>query len=480
MSPWTNHKAADIERLQARANILVQRNEQLLAQADAEKRELTTDEQRAISRRAQQADAMLDEMRELQDEIDNPRACSGSLSDPPPASALAKARQSSAYSGTRTISTGGGHRMAPLPTTASGADAVLGAMNLGSGGRDSGPFASFGDFARAVRTNHPSLYNYSWTTGATEGDASGGGFLVPGQWAYDLMSMALEAEVVRPRALVIPMASNQLVLPAFDGSDRSGGDYAGVRAYTVPEKQEITASKPKVREINLVAKKIAILIPVTNELLEDSGVALTTLLSAHMAEALAHSIDARLLTGTGAGEPMGILNAACGITVAKEGSQPASTVTVNNLAGMLTRLDPASFKRAVWICHPSVVAQLLTLQMKVKNVAGNENVGGWGPSWFQLDPDGQMALLGRPLVTSDQLPELGTEGDILLADLNRYVVGIVGGGPRLAVDSSEGFSRNITMFRLTIRLDGAPALHAPITPRNGPTVSPIIKLATRS
>lgn len=480
MSIWANHKTADIERLQARASTLLQRNEQLLQQADAENRGLTADEQRAVSRRAQQADAMLDEIRELQSEIDNPRACSGSLSDPPPASALAKARQSTAYAGTRTISTGGGHRMSPLPMTASGADAVLGAMNLGSGGRDNGPFATFGDFAKAVRANHPSLYNYSWVTGATEGEASGGGFLVPTQWAYDLMALALEAEVVRPRAMVVPMASNHLVLPAFDGSDRSDGGYAGVHAYTTPEKQPITASKPKIREVTLTARKIAILVPVTNELLEDSGVALTTLLSAHMAEALAHSIDARLLTGTGAGEPMGILNAACAVTVAKEGAQSANTISVNNLASMLTRLDPASFKRAVWICHPSVVAQLLTLQMKIKNVAGNEFVGGSGVNWFQLDPNGQMALLGRPLVTSDQLPTLGTEGDIVLADLSRYVVGIVGGAPRLAVDSSEGFSRDITLFRLTIRLDGAPTLHAPITPRNGPTVSPFIKLATRS
>lgn len=462
---WTD----DAARLRAHAERLVDRSEATIDRADREDRELTAEESRAITRRLQQTDALMNQACELEDA--EPVHRGGALSDPPRAGGSPRSRA---------ISTQGtAHQLAALPTEATGRDAVLNAMSL-SARASTGPFADFGAFARAVRTNHPQLYNYDYIVGGNEGTGADGGFLVPTQWAYDLMRLALEAEVVRLRALVLPMASSQLVLPAFDNTDRSTGAYGGIGANTTGETKVITPSKPKLRTLTLTATKIAILVPVSNELLEDSGPALATLLTAHLAEALAHSVDAQLLAGTGAGEPMGILNAAAALTVAKEANQSASTVTVNNLASMLTRLDPASFKRAIWICHPGVVAQLLTLQMRVTNIAATENVGGWGPSWFQLAPDGQMALLGRPLVTSDQLPVLGTEGDIMLADLSRYVVGIVGGAPRLAVDSSVAFDRDMTLFRLTIRLDGAPALHAPITPRHGPMVSSFVKLETRS
>ena len=116
----------------------------------------------------------------------------------------------------------------------------------------------------------------------------------------------------------------------------------------------------------------------------------------------------------------------------------------------------------------------------VRNVANTENVGGFQPGWLSVGPDGTMSMLGRPLIVSDRCQQLGTVGDIILADLSQYLIGLRSDA-RVMVDSSYGFGNDETWFRLTMRVDGMPLLQNPITPRHGTsTLSPFVTLATRS
>jgi len=135
-------------------------------------------------------------------------------------------------------------------------------------------------------------------------------------------------------------------------------------------------------------------------------------------------LDSWFISGTGVGQPLGILNAPCLVSVAKDGSQVAATITPTNLAGMVSRLAPGSWARATWIVSPSALAALFTIKVVITTVAGAENVGGFGPNWFTSNPDGTFMLLGRPLIVSDRCAALGTKGDVLLVDLKSYLVGL--------------------------------------------------------
>ncbi|MBK7793011.1 MAG: phage major capsid protein [Betaproteobacteria bacterium] len=133
----------------------------------------------------------------------------------------------------------------------------------------------------------------------------------------------------------------------------------------------------------------------------------------------------------------------------------------------------------MWLVSPSALAQLFGLTTVVKNVAANENVGGFGPQWFQTLPDGQFSLLGRPVVVTDRCQALGTKGDIMLCDLKNYLVGLRQNA-ELLVDSSIGFKESEIWFRLNCRVDGQPALASAITPRVGSaTLSPFVTLDAR-
>jgi HK97 family phage major capsid protein len=260
-------------------------------------------------------------------------------------------------------------------------------------------FSDLGSFAKAVFERNPRLFNAA--TGMGEGVGQDGGFYVPVQFYAGLMDGSLQQEAIRPGATVIPMTSSQVNIPMFDLSNRSTG-IATMEGKLTAEGATGTTQKAKVREINLVAKKISVLVPSSIELLQDAPQLFGGLLQTAMQEALAQTLDSWFISGNGAGVPLGILSAPCTVSQAKDASQVAATITPTNIANMISRLAAGSWSKAQWIVSPSALAALFTIKTTVTNVAGTENVGGFAPEFFSVLPDGKFSLCGRPLIVSDR------------------------------------------------------------------------------
>ena len=82
-------------------------------------------------------------------------------------------------------------------------------------------------------------------------------------------------------------------------------------------------------------------------------------------------------------------------------------------------------------------------------------------------------------MTLEQAAPLGTLGDIILADMAQYI--ILQFPLQSAMSADVAFLTDETVFRFTLRLDGAPVYASPVTPANGgATRSPFIALAARS
>jgi HK97 family phage major capsid protein len=83
------------------------------------------------------------------------------------------------------------------------------------------------------------------------------------------------------------------------------------------------------------------------------------------------------------------------------------------------------------------------------------------------------------VIPVEYCPTLGTVGDIILADLSRYV--IAKREDRAAVSVHVQFLADESVFRFVMRVDGQPIDSAPVTPLNGTdTTSPFLALASRS
>jgi HK97 family phage major capsid protein len=199
-----------------------------------------------------------------------------------------------------------------------------------------------------------------------------------------------------------------------------------------------------------------------------------------VAEELAFAIDDAIIRGTGAGSPLGVLNAPCLVTQTKEVSQVADTIVYENVSKMRTRMTPRMYAGANWYVNSECMPQIEQLKILVKNVAGTENVGGM-PVFVNANASNTPygTLFGRPIVPVEQCSAIGDLGDILLFNPKYYYMSQKG-GVQTASSIHVNFLTDEQVFRFIYRTDGRLPFKSAITPYKGAaTLSPVVALEAR-
>lgn len=338
-------------------------------------------------------------------------------------------------------------------------------------------FASFGEqLMAAYRAATPGgKVDERLTTraasGLNESTPSDGGFLVQQDFVTELLKRTYETGILASKVKKIPISTNAngMKINAIDEDSRANGSrWGGVQTYWEGEADEITASKPKFKQMELSLKKLTGLCYATDELLQDAAAPEAVIRQA-FAEEFGFKIDDAILSGSGEGEPLGILNSGAIVTVAKEASQ-TDTITVENLIKMWNRLWSRSRANAVWYINQELEPYLYTLKIGDKPVyipAGGLSEKPYG------------TLFGRPVVPIEQCSAAGEVGDIILADIGQYLL-IDKGGIKSASSIHVRFLYDENVFRFIYRVDGKPIWTKPLTPYKGSaTVSPFVTLAKR-
>lgn len=352
----------------------------------------------------------------------------------------------------------------------------IGATGTGPG-MDVTGFKDFAEFAQAISPHV--------TPGATidmarmkvlnESQGDQGGFLVPEEFRAELMRIALETAVVRPRANVLPMGGLTMRIPTIRDATHASNVHGGVTGSWTPESGSVSQTEPTFAQVSLTAKKLMGGTRISNEMLRDSAITMEPLINELFGSALAWFEDLAFIEGVGGGQPLGLLNADALISVAKETGQAAATLVVENVIKMFSRLMPESMNTAVWLMNNDVMPQLYTMSLSVGT--------GGAPMFFPaggISGGPAATLLGRPIIFTEKCKTLGTAGDIYLVDLSKYLI-----GDRQALEMASSahvrFNSDETDFRYIQRLDGRPWTDTALTPRNSTaTLSPYVALATRS
>ena len=310
---------------------------------------------------------------------------------------------------------------------------------------------------------------------ASSGEPASGGFLVPEAFRAELLSLSLEASVVRPRARIVPMETSRVIYPFIDDTSHASNVFGGVTGYWTPESGSMTDTAASFGRLALEAWKLTAFANVPNELIQDSAISFEAFIRSTFPQALAYFADVAFLSGSGAGQPLGILTAAnaARVSVAKETGQAADTITWDNIVKMYARMLPQSLGSAVWVVSPDTFPELARMSLSVGT--------GGGPIWLNNGVGGPPAtILGRPVVISEKVENLGDQGDINFIDFSYY---LVGDRQAMTVSSSEHFrfQNGETSFKFVERLDGRPWLQSALTPRNGgSTLSPFVTLDARA
>jgi HK97 family phage major capsid protein len=344
-------------------------------------------------------------------------------------------------------------------------------------------FRDFGEFAQAVRNagihgrpTDPRLLNSAGPPDnvMTEGVNADGGYAVPPDFRTDIQSLLMAEDSLLPLTDNITTSSNRVIVPI--DSSTPWDTVAGIQAYWDKECALKKNSKLALDQVTVSLNKLYVLVPVSDELLEDAP-ALAALLRRKAPEKMEYKINDAILNGTGTGEPQGIYTSPAAVTVPRDAAQAAGTITVANIFQMWTAFYSAS-RSGVWITSQEGQAALLSLYFPIPTGGVGNTITGF-PAY--LPPGGLSAapygtLMGRPILVTDVAPALGTAGDIALVDLKSYLTATKTGGIKQDISIHLWFDYDITCFRFVIRVGGTPWFKAPITTKSGGQRSPYVLL----
>lgn len=295
----------------------------------------------------------------------------------------------------------------------------------------------FVEFCKAVSANdQASLKQMS------EGVDADGGYLVPTEFLPTLIRIIENYGVARRSCTVIPMSRMEMEIPALS---------AGVTVYWVGENNPITASQPTFGQVVLTAKKLAALVPSSNELLEDSSIAIANLLVQLIGEAMAEEEDRVCFAGdTGSADPFdGVLVDANTTSIVMAGSA-FTDMDGDDLADMIAALTAGQIRGAQFYMHRTI----FNIVRKLKSTDGH---------YIYSPPNGQdpATIWGFPYELIEVMPAVtASAGDtpfVIFGNLRHYYLGDRRRAT-LATSQHVGFANDQMYFRVITRLAFAMAV----------------------
>jgi HK97 family phage major capsid protein len=293
------------------------------------------------------------------------------------------------------------------------------------------------------------------TTYSNEGNGGDGGFAIPPAFSTDIWRLSLEDGSLIPMTLNTEVSGNSMMFPKDETTPWGG---TGVTASWKGEATAGTQSKLALGAEMLRLKELMVLVPVTNELLEDAP-ALGSYLTPLASERIQWKANEAILFGTGGPQPQGCLSSNALVVVAKESGQATATITQPNISKMRSRLLTGQLKNAIWIGQPDLLPYLEGMTV--------------GQIPIFLPPDTGLrnaydgTLSGRPLMLSEHAAAFSSQSDLSLVSLKGYRTITKAGGIETATSMHLFFDANATAFRFIFRMDGQPVIQAPVTPPTG-------------
>lgn len=359
---------------------------------------------------------------------------------------------------------------------------------------DDDPMAGYrnaADFARDVRAaaipgGRPSdrlnRLRPGRSAAASGYDAEGGtteGYEVPAQIRTELFSLVLADDGLLGSAGFNPEPTESNAVD-IDGDETTPWGSTGVQAKWRAEAAAMTGTHVTTNLRTVRLHELYAFVLATDELLSDAP-RLQNRITVKSAQAIYWKAIEALIFGTGAGQPLGLMNSPALITVAKDSGQAAKTLSITNLSNMYASIIGGVGSTLMgggslfWLANRDVMPQL------IPQTIGNYPVYVPPTSGIKEAPDG--AIFGLPVRWSEHCQTLGTSGDIILVSPVGYYCAIKSGngiGPQFASSIHLYFDQGIQAFRWTFRLGGQPYLSAAVSPAKGSTKkSHFVALAAR-
>jgi len=252
-------------------------------------------------------------------------------------------------------------------------------------------------FTHWLRTGDPGAYKMR------EGAGSEGGYLVPQDFSAQILTKLGAQSIARAAGATIIRTNLPTILVPTEATEMTKFALTG-------ENSAYTENEPSVGQLNITLYKFTKLVKVSEELLADSAVDLTSFLAGAFAKSMAATENYYFVVGSGSGQPQGALTGATlGGTAAS-----ASAITPAEVMALLYTL-PAQYRdrnSVSWVMNNET-------EGFIRALTGN-------PFLFAATPAGQLApsnLLNKPVYNASDMPTIAAgEKVILLGDWSYYMI----------------------------------------------------------
>jgi len=269
--------------------------------------------------------------------------------------------------------------------------------------------AAKGNPDAAARFAANTLHDQQVAAALTTQTATGGGVLVPVDYRQELI------ELLRPESVVRSM--NPIVLPMPRGNATIPKIVSGATAGYIGSDSDAGLTGQEFGDLQLSTKKLAALVPVSNDLLGFSSHAVEQIVISDLISALAERQDLAFIRGDGSNNtPKGLrfwAPPATHLITASDGA------TLAKVKADLAKLDLALRNANVKMRKPGYLMSPRTYEFLAALVDGNGN-----PAFPSLE---DMKLKNRPVGITTQIPDNlgggGDESEITLCDFSNAVIG---------------------------------------------------------
>lgn len=248
------------------------------------------------------------------------------------------------------------------------------------------------EYKRAFWNSMRNKNSYEIQNALSIGTDSEGGYLVPDEYEKKLVE-ALEDEVFfRSLATVIKTSSGDRKIPIVT----SKGEAAWI-----DEGGQFPESDDSFGQTSIGAHKLATMIKVSDELLNDSVFNIEQYISKEFGRRIGTKEEEAFFIGDGTGKPIGIFNKTGGADIGV--TAVTTSITFDDVMDLYYSLRAPYRNKATWLLNDSTVKAI----RKLKDGNGNYI---WQPSVREGEPD---RILNRPYRTSIYVPELAAGNRVM-------------------------------------------------------------------
>jgi len=283
---------------------------------------------------------------------------------------------------------------------------------------------------QAKQDLHEFYKNYAAKATMDAGTNAEGGYLVPDEFAFDIVDIGRDRTFALNQCTVVPMSSDTLKLPT---------ELTLASVNWVAEAAQMTQGEPTFGQVTLTTKDLTGYAIATNQLLRDSAIDVVSLLTEQFSYGTLLELDNQVLNGTGS-PVSGVLTAAAGKSVVMAtGLSNFSSISFGNINEMIS-LIPAGLDYNLTMIFNKSIKRFL------RDVKDSNNR-------YILNDPGAITpgtVWEVPYITSSKGPSStgASTAFVVVGNFKYFYIGRRIGSMRIDVDPYGRFDYNETRFRM--------------------------------